>query len=90
MLVVYLGRGYFNYKLFAAVDVELWTTNRNLGDPWNETLNGKNVSCLIEAELWVKIRGKLSAGTLTRISYNVYAVSHQWLIYPTFGLKYEF
>ena len=90
MVVFYLGRGFLNYKLFTSVDVEFWTTSRNLGDPWNERLSGKEVSCLVEAELWFKIRGKLSAGTLTRISYNVYAVSPQCLVYPTLGLRYEF
>jgi len=90
MLVVYLGRFFSNYKILGSVDLEVWTTNRNLGDPWNSNLSGKTVSCLIEAEFWVKIRGKLSAGTLTRITYNVYANSNRWLVYPTIGLKYDF
>ena len=90
MLGFYLGRGFFNYRISAATDVEMWTINRNHGDAGTETLSGKEFACLNEAELWFKIRDRISTGTFTRISYNVYVASHKWFVYPTVGFKYEF
>jgi len=90
MAVLYLGRGFWNYKVYAAIDVEVWTTNRNLGDPWNNTLRGKQTSCLVEAEAWYKVRDGISVGTFTRIASAVYTSSARWVIYPTLGLRYEF
>ena len=90
MAVVYIGRGFFNYKLYTGIDVEVWTTNRNLGDNWTQGLRGKQVSCLVEAEAWYKVRGQLSIGTLTRVSYAVYTDSGRWVIYPTIGCKFDF
>ena len=90
MLALYAGKYFLNYKLLFANSLEAWTTSNNQGEPWNQMKSGKFASWELESELWYKVAKNFWIGTYVRTTFNVYAVSNRWLIYPSAGVRYSF
>jgi hypothetical protein len=86
---IYWGKGFFSSWDFASTAV-MWTQNKNHGDASTGSLSGKRFSFLSENEIWYKVAPRISVGSETRISVNVYATDHKLHVYPTIGGRYQF
>lgn len=86
---LYWGRTFGN-GLDIGSTVTGWTQDRNRGDEWTAGQSGKRASVLIETQLWYGNVGRLSVGTETNVSYNVYVIDGRVKVYPTLGVRYAF
>ncbi len=86
---LYWGRPLGARWAFASTGV-FWTQNRNHGDDFTASLNGKEGAFLVENEIWWRAFGLVSVGSEVRVSRNVYATDGRLLVYPTLGVRYLF
>jgi hypothetical protein len=86
---LYWGRGFRKRGAFASTGV-FWTQNRNHGDEFTASLNGKEGAFLVENEIWCRAVGLISVGSEIRVSRNAYASDGRVLVYPTLGVRYLF
>jgi hypothetical protein len=86
---LYWGRPLGKRWAFASTGV-FWTQNRNRGDEFTASLEGKEGAFLVENEIWWRAFGLVSVGSEVRVSRNVYATDGRLLVYPTLGVRYLF
>jgi hypothetical protein len=88
-LTIYFGRGFINYRLFAAGSFVFWTENRNQGNNYTKYLRGKKFAFFGDPQIWIRIKNGLSVGSRINVYYNLLA-DNKIQFYPTLGLKYKF
>jgi hypothetical protein len=86
---LYWGRPLGKRWALASTGV-FWTQNRNRGDEFTASLDGKEGAFLVENEIWWRAFGLVSVGSEVRVSRNVYANDGRMLVYPTLGVRYLF
>lgn len=89
-LTLYFGRGFNNYKIFAAGSFVFWTQNRNQGNDFTRHLKGKKFAFFGDSQVWVKIKNRFSVGSRINVFYHLLSDDHQIQFYPTLGTKYQF
>jgi hypothetical protein len=89
-LTVYFGKGFFNYKIFAAGSFVFWTENRNRGNDLASSLTGKKFAFFGDPQIWFKVKNGFSAGSRINVYYHLLKEDNSILFYPTLGLKYQF
>lgn len=87
---LYWGRGFWNYKLEFSGDIELYTQNRNLGDPYTAGLKWKTVSFFGEPQFWFKIHNGFSVGSKINLYYHVLSSENLFQVYPTLAARFKF
>lgn len=90
MIALWVGKYFLDYRLEIANSLETWTTSLDLPDESGLPSPHRLVSWELETEIWYKVAKYLSVGTYVRTTRNVYALSNRWVVYPSFGVKYEF
>lgn len=88
-VTLYVGRGFFNYKLFASGSFTFWTENRNQGNDATNDLRGKKFAFFGDPQIWIKIKNNVSVGSKVNVLYNLTG-ERQMKFYPTVGIKYQF
>ncbi len=86
----YWGKGFWNYKVEFAGDIELYTLNRNHGDDFTKNLHGKTVSFFGEPQVWFKIKGNFSMGSKSLMYYHVVTSENVFEVYPTIAARVKF
>jgi hypothetical protein len=86
----YFGKGFFDYRLFISGSFVFWTENRDQGTEFTQRLSGKKFSFFGDPQVWIKVKGNLSAGTRINIFYHLISDDNAVQIYPTTGLRYQF
>lgn len=86
----YFGRGFNNYKIFAAGSFVFWTENRNQGNDYTKDLKGKKFAFFGDPQIWFKVKGAFSVGSRINVFYHLLTNDNQVQIYPTLGTKYQF
>lgn len=86
----YFGKGLFNYRIFLSGSFVFWSENRNQGNDFTKDLSGKKLAFFGDPQVWIKLKGKLSAGSRVNVFYHLVAPNDKIQIYPTIGLKYQF
>lgn len=89
-LVLYFGKGFFNYKVFAGGSFTFWTENRNQGNEFTKDLSGKKFAFFGDPQVWIKVKGNLSVGTRVNVFYHLLTTRNIIQFYPTLGMKYQF
>lgn len=89
-LTVYLGKGFFDYKLFLASSFVFWTENRNHGDAYSLNLDGKKFVFYGDPQFWIKIKNGLSAGARVSVYYHLISADNRIQLYPSLGIKHQF
>lgn len=90
MLTLWVGKYFLDYRLQVANSLEVWTASLDLANGSGLPSPHKLTSWELETEVWYKVAKYLSVGTYVRTTRNVYALSDRWVVYPSFGVKYEF
>lgn len=86
----YFGKGFFQYKLFAAGSFVFWTQNNNQGTEFTKSLTGKKLAFFGDPQIWFKIKNGLSIGSRLNVFYHLLTENDQIQCYPTLGAKYQF
>jgi hypothetical protein len=86
----YWGKGFWNYKMEFAGDVELYTLNKNTGDNFTKNLKGKTVSFFGEPQVWFKIHKDFSLGSKILLYYHVITTENLFELYPTIAARIKF
>lgn len=89
-LTFYFGKGISNYRVFVAGSFVFWSQNRDQGDTFTEPFRGKKFAFFGDPQIWVKIKGNLSAGSRINVFYHLITDDNKLTVYPTVGLKYQF
>lgn len=89
-LNLYYGRGFFNYKIFAAGSFVFWTENRNQGNDYTKDLKGKKFAFFGDPQIWFRVKKGVSAGSRINVYYHLLSEDNHIQLYPTLGVKYEF
>ena len=87
---LWVGKYFLDYKLEIANSLEAWTASYDLPSGSGRPSPHKLTSWELETEVWYKVAKYLSVGTYVRTTRNVYVLSNRWVVYPSFGVKYEF
>jgi hypothetical protein len=87
---LYYGRGFFNYKIFAAGSFVFWTENRNQGNDYTKDLKGKKFAFFGDPQIWFRVKKGVSAGSRINVYYHLLSEDNHIQLYPTLGVKYEF
>ena len=90
MIALWVGKYFLDHRLEVANSLEVWTASLDLAGGSGPPSPHKLTSWELETEVWYKVAKYLSVGTYVRTTRNVYALSNGWVVYPSFGLKYEF
>lgn len=85
MITFWAGRYSFGYRLLVANSLEAWTASYDPVRPSRRTASWE-----LESEVWYTVAHYLSVGTYVRTTRNVYALSNQWVVYPSVGVRYMF
>jgi Domain of unknown function (DUF5020) len=89
-LNLYFGKGFFNYKIFAAGSFVFWTQNRNQGNDDTKGLTGKKFAFFGDPQIWFKIKNGFSIGSRINVYYHLLSENDRIQFYPTLGIKYQF
>jgi hypothetical protein len=85
----YWGKGFFQYKIEFAGDLEIWTLNKNLGDDTTAGLSGKRFYFFGEPQIWFKLNKQFSIGSKINLYYHVLNINNIFQVYPTIAAKYK-
>lgn len=88
-LTLYLGRGFFNYKLLIAGSLVAWTENRNHGNSLTQDEQGKKIAFFGDPQMWLKVKNNFSIGSRINLFYHVISNQNLVQVYPTLGVKYQ-
>ena len=89
-LNLYYGKGFFNYKIFAAGSFVFWTENRNQGNDYTKDLKGKKFAFFGDPQIWFRVKKGVSAGSRINVYYHLLSEDNHIQLYPTLGVKYQF
>ncbi|WP_375418436.1 DUF5020 family protein [uncultured Hymenobacter sp.] len=89
-VTLYLGRGFFNYKLLVSGSLVGWTENRNQGNSYTAGLRGKKFAFFGDPQVWLTVRKGFAVGTRLNIFYHLLRADNTVQLYPTLGAKYQF
>ena len=89
-LTLYVGKGFFNYKLFIAGSLVSWTENRDQGIEYTVGLDGKKIAFFGDPQVWFRVKNGLSVGSRVNLYYNLIEGKKGFKIYPTTGVQYKF
>lgn len=89
-LIFYLGKGFFNYKLFVAGSIVSWTENRDQGIEYTAGQRGKKFAFFGDPQIWFKVKGGFSVGSRVNLYYHLITNDNKLQVYPTIGTKYQF
>lgn len=87
---IYFGRGFLNYRIFLAGSFVGWTENRNQGTDYTKGLSGKKFAFFGDPQVWIKVKGQLSAGTRISVFYHLLTDKNTIQVYPTLAVKNQF
>jgi hypothetical protein len=87
MLSLYWWKGFLNYKLEFAGDLELYTLNKNHGDDFTKDLKGKTFSFLGEPQVWLNMSTTFAVGSKQLLYYHVVTSENVFQVYPTFAVR---
>ena len=90
MLSQYWGKNFFNDKVTLSGDFEVWSENKNHGDPASTNQVGKRVLFYGEPQLWYNLNKRFSVGTKVNLYYHVITYENSFRIYPTIAVSYAF
>jgi hypothetical protein len=90
MYSLYWGKGFWNYKVEFAGDIELYTLNKNQGDDLTKNLKGKTLSFFGEPQIWFKIKNSFSLGSKVLSYYHVITAENVFEVYPTVAVRVKF
>lgn len=85
-LTGYVGRGFFNFKLFASASFTFWTQNNDIGN--GSTRGGKSFKFFGDPQIWYKIYKDFWVGSRVYVFYHV--VNTETQFYPTLAARYQF
>ncbi len=89
MFSFYWWKGIWNYKMELSGDIEIWTQNKNHGDPDLMTLTGKRIMLFGQPQVWVNLNKKFSLGSKINLYYHVLTDMNILQVYPTAAVKYK-
>ena len=89
MLSFYWWKGFWNYKIELAGDIEVWTQNKNHGDAGTINLTGKIISIFGEPQFWFNVSRKFSLGSKVNLYYHVLTNENIFQVYPTIAFRYK-
>jgi len=89
-VILYLGKGFLNYRIFMAGSFTFFTANRNQGDVLTSNLKGKKISFYGDPQFWIRVKSGLSAGSKFMVYYHLLSDDNHIQVYPSFGMKYQF
>ncbi|HVW97352.1 MAG TPA: DUF5020 family protein [Mucilaginibacter sp.] len=87
MFSFYWWKGFFNYKLEVAGDIELYTLNKNPGGEPNQSLTGKTTCFFGEPQFWYNLNRAISFGSKQLLFYHVNTSENIFEIYPTVAIR---
>lgn len=87
---LYFGKGFFNYKIFAAGSFVFWTQNRNQGNEYTKDFKGKKFVFFGDPQIWFRIKNGFSVGSRINVYYHLLSENNKIQLYPTLGTKYQF
>ena len=90
MYSLYWGKGFWNYKVEFAGDIELYTLNKNQGDDLTKNLKGKTISFFGEPQVWFKLSNNFSMGSKMLSYYHVITDQNIFEVYPTIAVRIKF
>jgi len=86
----YWWKGLLNYKIQLAGDMNLWTINKDHGDPFTAGLHGKIIAAYGEPQLWYNLTKDLSVGSKLNLYFHVLTNKDRLQAYPTVAVMYHF
>lgn len=89
-LTFYFGKGFFNYRIWVAGSLVVWSENRNQGTDFTKDLTGKKVALFGDPQCWVKLTKTVSVGSRINLFYHVLTSKNQLQIYPTLAVRNQF
>ncbi len=84
----YVGRGYFNYRVFVSASFTFWTQNNDIGTDATQGLRGKDFKFFGDPQIWFKVYKGFSIGTRVFVFYHT--INNDVQFFPTLGTKYRF
>ena len=87
IFTLYWWKGFYNYKVECSGDFSVWTENRDHGDAFSSSLNGKKFSFFAEPQLWVNLWKGIAIGSKVNLYYHVLIDDNVLQAYPSAALR---
>jgi Domain of unknown function (DUF5020) len=87
IFTLYWWKGFYHYKVEFSGDFSLWTENKDHGDAFTSSQNGKRFSFFAEPQVWINLKRKLAIGSKINLYYHVLINDNAVQIYPSIGLR---
>lgn len=84
-------RGAFsaNYKFNFTGNIIVWTENKNRGDAYTASMQGKRFYLYSDPQIWYGISKKIAVGSKVTLAYHLFTYENRFQAYPTLAMKYQ-